>query len=365
MKRQFTGAAVAVALAVPAVATATPTIRVEGATSNTVPLTPVPRASSVVSVDDVTDTDALNVPGRSATAQLSRATLLYGLPLGFDIFNFGGPSSFVTRIGADAMPPSFSPSWRLKVNHAASDTGSDTTTLGKNDSVLWSYESDFTAPELDLTVSRDTVAGGGLITATVLSYDNAGKATPAAGAVVRYAGRNYTAPPTGVVSLTATQSGPGYVSASLAGATRSPRRLICVAGPTLPCSAVTFPKSGSTGAAPRMIGGVVARVGGKRPTVAVSIARQVSGGKCRFVTRTLTRLTPPRPCDARVTLPATVDPSGAWTLTFPDSTAAYGTTSGFRLPAGSYVVSSRATFRGVTERSARARFNTAQFTVAP
>ena len=171
-------AALVVAPALSAAPIAT-TIRVEGGGANILPETPVTvddTAGATTLVDDTTDADAIGVAQNSATAQLANATVRFGLPLGFDIFNFGGPSSFVTRIGPDAMPASFNPSWRLKVNGRITSTGADTTTLAAGDVATWSFVSDFTARELDLKLSGDKLTVGQSVTATVTSIDNDGSA---------------------------------------------------------------------------------------------------------------------------------------------------------------------------------------------
>jgi hypothetical protein len=358
------GAALGAVVILPTAATATPTIRVEGGAGTVIPTTPVPRSAAPVTVTDTVDANTLTVPGRSATAQLSRATLWHGLPLGFDIFNFGGPSSFINQIGAEKTPPSFSPSWRLKVNHTATDTGSDATTLARADSVLWSYDASFDAPELDVTLSKETVRPGRALTASIGSYDNAGKASPASTATLRVAGRSIPPSSSGVASLRPSRIGPNLLSATAPGATRSPLRLLCVTGPELrPCSAVTWPKPGRQ-ASPRIVGGLVARVGKTMPRVSVSIAQLAGAGQCRFVTRSLSGLTPARSCGMPVTIPVTVDVSGAWALPFPQSDAAYAATSGFRLPAGRYVVSSRARYAGVRETLVAGGVNTVRLRVS-
>lgn len=362
MTRRLIGAALGAVVAIPTLASATPTIRVEGGSGTAVPTTPVPRNAGPVTITDTIDANTLAVDGRSATAQLSRASLWYGLPLGFDIFNFGGPSAFVNQVGSDKTPSTFSPSWRLKVNHRATDTGSDATTLRRTDSVLWSFDASFETPELDLTLSRETVRLGRASTATVTSYDNAGKATPTTGATLKVDRRRVAVPASGRVSLV-TAIGPHLLSATAPGATRSPMRLLCVTGPQgRPCSAVTWPKAGRQ-AAPRIVGGLVSRLGNTTPQVSVSIAQLTGSGRCRFVTRSLTGLTPARSCGTPVTIPVTVDASGAWAVAFPQSDAAYAATSGFRLPAGRYLIASRARYAGVRETSAVGGINTIRLRV--
>jgi len=74
----------------------------------------------------------------------------------------------------------------LKQNHADSESGAEGTTLKKGDSILWYLVEDFNQPtpdELELSV-KPTAKPGSDIKVKVVSYDGAGKKTPAEGAKV-------------------------------------------------------------------------------------------------------------------------------------------------------------------------------------
>jgi len=314
MSLRLTGA-VALAVALPAAAS-TATIRIEGGSGNVLPETAVVVPGSPtaqVAVRDTTDPDTVTVARRSATAQLARASTSFGLPFGFDVFDFGtGPSALVTRIGADKMPPSFSPSWRLKVNHRAADAGADTTLLKAGDRVLWSFGANFEALELDLRLSRRVVTAGQSLGARVVSFDNAGVASPARAARVWFAGTTVRAGADGRATLRASNPGAYWASATLPGTVRSQRSLVCVqsAGRVEPCSAVAFPKQNArTG----RVGAIVGVVGAPSTRVQVSLARIV-GSQCRFLDRDRRTFTDPGDCRDRIAIPVSVDTARSWTL---------------------------------------------------
>lgn len=347
MRARLAGA-IAVAIAVPSVAAAAtirPVIRVEGGTGGTlVHETRIPVATAgTTTVADTTDTDAISVATDSATAQLARATGLFGLPLGFDIFNFGGPSSFVTQIGTDKMPPSFSPSWRVKVNHKDTTAGADTTILKRTDSVLWTFGVDFEAPELDVTVPASIRAGRSFV-AHVTEYDKNGAGTPASGARVRFGGSNFQTDANGNVTLPTSVSGTRFVSAAHTGMIRSPRRLVCVHnGGGAPCSAIQMPQVvGPTTPTTRVISGQTTG-----DTAQVTFFRFAAGAspaaaqRCRFLRADRTTLTPPGPCNAPIWLPTVTD-GGLWTFAFPATAGA----------SGRFIVQSRARTGRLSESTA-------------
>jgi hypothetical protein len=344
MKFRLIGAAFAVAAtaALPAFALAAPTIRVEGAPGTLIPEAVVPVATGTTTVSDTTDTDTITVAANSATAQVATATGWFGYALGFDLFDFGGPSSFITQLGTDKMPTSFRPAWRLKVNHKVTPSGSDTTTLSANDAALWSFQTEFTAPELDLTVARKKIGTGGVLTARVTSYDNDGVPTLAAGAKVRFAGTTVVADALGRVTLVSKTAGPRFASATAAGAVRSPKRFICVYGlDNAPCSAITAPKSQGKIVAPTAL---IGETSGKRVEVAI-FQRVVTLGapgfdrpaKCRFLSTDRRTLATGRSCAKPTWLPAKVT-DGHWTLALPTP-----------LASGNYVVISRARTKHLIE----------------
>jgi hypothetical protein len=371
--------AVALAIAVPT-AVAAPiatTVRIQGGSENLLPETPITvddSAGATVVVADTTDADTITVPAASATAQLASATGPFGLALGFDIFNFGVPTSFVTRIGGDLMPPSFSPSWRLKVNNALTATGSDGVTLAAGDRVSWSFVADFEARELDLAVSRDKLTQGQTFDVTVRSFDNSGAGVPAAGATVVYGDQSAVADAGGNATLVATGSGVKLVSATRAGEVRSQARAVCAYAddPTAcdlppapvtppppglldtvaPGSEVLFPISGRRYRAVRALRGSAGPDRSDIARVNVAIARRV-GTLCRFM-GPRGGFAAPRSCAERRFLPARSS-GGRWLFALPT-----------KLPAGKYRAWSRAVDgAGNAETTGVNAVNAISFTVLP
>ena len=352
------------------------TIRVEGGAANVLPETPVvvdDAAASTIVAADTTDADTITVEAASATAQLAAATGAFGLALGFDLFNFGVPSSFVTRIGTDTMPVSFSPSWRLKVNGRASDTGADTTILKAGDVATWAFVSDFGSRELDLVVSTDKVLQGQSFTITVRSLDNAGVAVPAAGAVIAYGDQVATADALGKASLPATGLGVKLVSATRTGEVRSQGRAVCSYGvdpavcnlppapPTTPTpstsadtvapgSEITFPVSAQRYRIVRALRGSAGPDRSDIATVDVAVARRV-GTLCRFM-GPRGGFSEPRSCTERRLIPARLSGS-QWVLPL-----------AVKLLPGKYRAWSRATDgAGNREERGLAPINSISFTV--
>ena len=366
MKIRLTGA-VLVAAVLPAAASAaqiTPTLRVEGGSANVVPLTPFgveSSAKTTVIVRDTTDPDTISVSARSATAHVAEAASRLGLSLGFDIFNFGGPSAFITQIGPDKMPVSFSPSWRLKVNHKVTPSGSDATNLKPTDAVLWSFGASFDAPELDLRTAKQQVALGTLVRARVFAFDNDGLSIPATGALVYFGGTAKRADGAGAVSFTAAGAGAFWVSATRPGSVRSQRQLVCVrpAGIARLCSAVTSPKPAGRVTAPQAVTGVVA---GAVPQsrVTVSLAKLV-GSKCRFLTSDRRTFAAPRACGSPIAISLAVTSKSNWTLRL----ASKQSNVRGRLSPGRYRVWSRVTAGPRRETQGTPGINTVTFTVVP
>lgn len=200
------------------------TIRVEGGADTLISETTVAVDPAPVTVADAFDADAVTLPGTRATAQLGRAASAAGVPLGLQVFSFG---TLVQQIGSDASPSSGSPFWRLKVNDATTQVGSDELTLGAGDRVTWAFLTDFATPELDLRLSRTAAPAGARVTARVTSFANDGTGTPAAGALVRYGARSATTGADGLASFVADGVGTAPVSAVLGGAVRSEVRRLC------------------------------------------------------------------------------------------------------------------------------------------
>lgn len=381
--RAIAAACLAAALPTAAQAAAT-TIRVEGSGSTVLPETAAATDATPVTLRDAGDADAITVPGASATAQLARATAASGIPVGFQVFDFGtGPSSFITRIGPDAMPASFSPSWRVTVDHVAAQVGADEVLLSEGDRVLWAFVADTAARELDLAVSSDIVERGRDFDVTVQSYATDGTAVPAAGASVVYAGVTRTAGPGGRATFTATGAGTQTVTATRADEVRASARAVCtiagdpsvcglppapatsapaatvpVAAPAAtpadsvaPGSRIVFPRLGRTVASPAALAGTAGPDRSDVAVVEVALARRV-GTQCRFVGRS-GGLGPLVPCRSRTWLRARTA-GGSWALPLRRP-----------LAAGAWRVWSRATDgAGNVESTGIARVNTGTFRVA-
>ena len=210
-------AACAALLAIPAAGmAANATIRVEGATSTLLSerAANIPVAGSATLVDSF-DGDSNTVSNQSATSLLVRAVLDASLPVGFDVFNFGGPpSTFITRIGADAMPIDYSVWWKLKVNHVAAQVGTDDVTMHAGDEVLWTFG---TGTEDELAVTGPTAPQqvGTPFTVQVSRYDDAAVQSVASGATVTYGTQQATTDATGAATLT---TEPGWRDVVVTGA---------------------------------------------------------------------------------------------------------------------------------------------------
>ena len=218
-------AACATLLAIPAAGmAATATIRVEGAGSTLLSerTANIPVAGSATLVDSF-DGDTNTVSNQSATSLLVRAVLDATLPVGFDVFNFGGPpSTFITRIGADTMPQDYSIWWKLKVNHMAAQVGTDDITVRAGDEVLWTFG---TGTEDELAVTGPTAPQqvGTPFTVQVAKYDDGAVRSAAAGVTVAYGTQQASTDASGSVTLT-TEPGWGDVVASGTNAVRDAAR---------------------------------------------------------------------------------------------------------------------------------------------
>lgn len=125
--------------------------------------------------------DEVAVDGTSALGQLANAGAAdrQVRRLGItDAFDFG--------LGVCRIGPAVAPStgyWYLKVNHEASFTGADQTTVRRGDEILWYLIEDFNDPVPDeLALHAPAVAEAGeSFTVEVTAYDDDGDASPAAG----------------------------------------------------------------------------------------------------------------------------------------------------------------------------------------
>ncbi len=197
--------ACATLLATPALGLgASATMRVEGATSTLIPRhqANIPPAGSSVILADSFDSDTISVRSDSATALLVRMLADANVPVSFTVSNFGeGPSTFITRIGPNAMPASYSPSWKIKVNHKAASVGSDAITLAAGDDVVWAFGG-YEDGELALSGPSTPLPVGTPFTVTVATYDNNAARAPGAGATVSYGDQRVTADASGTATLT-------------------------------------------------------------------------------------------------------------------------------------------------------------------
>jgi len=376
--------AIAAALALPALAAAAPistVLRVEGSAANILSERSVivdDAMGATVVVNDTTDADTITVSAASATAQLAKATKDAGVPFGFQIFTFppAPPSSFTTRIGPDASPPTLDPAFRLKVNNAAASVGADDVTLKAGDVVTWAFVpfAEFGARELDLTVPGDKFTQGQTFTVSVRSFDNAGTGIPAAGATVRYGDQTATVDTGGKVTLLATGVGVKQVSATRPGEVRSQVRAVCsfTDDPTVcnlpalpapvvrpgtfdtvaPGSVIASPISGRRYRTLRTLRGSAGPDRSDISAVEVAVARRV-GTQCRFF-GPKGGFTAARSCVNRLFI-ATRSSGSRWLVQLPKA-----------LPAGKYRAWSRAVDgAGNRETVGISTVNAISFTILP
>jgi Domain of unknown function (DUF4430) len=120
--------------------------------------------------------------------------------------SFGGAwNGFYLTSIAGITPPS-SAFWALKVNQKLSPTGIGSTRVGRHDKVLFYYttfdpNTFATQPTLGLSTSSRHPEAGSEVTFTVKAYDDAGVATPAAGAWVWVNGAATRAGANGAVTV--------------------------------------------------------------------------------------------------------------------------------------------------------------------
>lgn len=155
----------------------------------------------------------VDIPGPTALSLLADAgtTQKAVKPLSItDAFSFG--------LGLCGIGKAISPDtgfWSLKVNHEASQAGGDATEVEPGDEILWYLVSDFNDPPPAELVLKTKKLKNGKLPLQVLSYDDAGKKSPAVGAAISgFDGvtdekGKFTISPEGskVVDLTATLDG--------------------------------------------------------------------------------------------------------------------------------------------------------------
>jgi hypothetical protein len=116
-------------------------------------------------------------------------------------------------------------SWYLKLNHKAQSVGGERVRLHAGDDVLWGYGAYPYPNELSLSAPADVQANVPF-TVTVVSYDEKGKKSAAAGANVSGA----SAPTDSAGHATVTLAAPSSLVAKHGKDTPSPPALVCVDG---------------------------------------------------------------------------------------------------------------------------------------
>jgi hypothetical protein len=118
----------------------------------------------------------------------------------------GAWSGFFVSSIDHVTPPFSSAFWAFKLNQKLASSGLGSTRVTRDSHVLVYYttfdpETGATEPTLGITASTRTPPVNGRVTFTVSSYDDAGTATPAAGAQVRVNGVPHTVNAGGTVTL--------------------------------------------------------------------------------------------------------------------------------------------------------------------
>jgi hypothetical protein len=125
---------------------------------------------------------SVSIQGDTAMGLLAAASKTTGAlkPLSIsDHFDFG-----LALCGIGSSVVKGKASWYLKVNHKALSVGGDSAKIKAGDEVLWDLAPSYPYPnELSLTVPK-AVDAGQPFTVKVVSYDEKGKAKPAAGVKV-------------------------------------------------------------------------------------------------------------------------------------------------------------------------------------
>jgi hypothetical protein len=123
-------------------------------------------------------------------------------------------------------------SWYLKVNHRALSVGGDSAKIKAGDEVLWDLAPSYPYPnELSLTVPK-AVNAGKPFNVKVVSYDEKGKAKPAAG--VKVTGASGLTKANGTTTVTLSKS--GHLTATK-GDEIPARASVCVGGAGVLCQA--------------------------------------------------------------------------------------------------------------------------------
>lgn len=160
-------------------------------------------------------------PG-TALGALITASRSHGFPLGLAWYDCCG--FFVNSI--DGVAGDATHYWAFKVNQRLAPLGAGSTTVAGGDQVLFYYTTfdsatGATQPTLGLSASATSVHLGAAVTFTVRSYDDAGTASPAAGAWLSVGGIATKVAANGTEQVQFGRRGTFAVRASLPGAIRS------------------------------------------------------------------------------------------------------------------------------------------------
>jgi hypothetical protein len=297
-------ATVALCASAPAATALDTTIRIEGSAATLVPESAIDIEAdgTEATLYDV-DFAAWPVSRGSAFWQVYRAASGAALDFGFKGYSFGLQ---VLTIGPDGSGGTVG--WQYKVNHVAAQVGAESTALSAGDEVLWFHGGFAGARDLDVSPSSDRLPRGTSFTVAVVSYDENGAASPAAGARVTYGASQATADAQGRATFIAQGTGVAGVRATRAGDVRSATRNVCsygddpavcnlapapatpVAAPAGPGADTVAPGSAVRAPALRSTRGAVRSIAGTAGPDRSDIARvEVSAGLrvgtlCRFRT---------------------------------------------------------------------------------
>lgn len=173
--------------------------------------------------------DAVSIKGNTAMGLLAAASKSTGSlsPLLIsDHFDFG-----LALCGIGSSVAKGEASWYLKINHKALSVGGDAATIKPGDEVLWDLASSYPYPnDLGLTVPK-VVNAGQPFSVKVVSYDEKGKAKPAAG--VKVTGASGLTKANGKTTVTLSRS--RQLVATKSGEIPSARVSVCVGGAAVLC----------------------------------------------------------------------------------------------------------------------------------
>jgi hypothetical protein len=172
---------------------------------------------------------SVSIQGNTAMGLLAAGSKTTGTlkPLSIsDHFDFG-----LALCGIGSSVAKGEASWYLKINHKSLSVGGDAAKIKPGDEVLWDLAPSYPYPnELALTVPK-VVNAGKSFSVKVVSYDEKGKAKPAAG--VKVTGASGLTAANGKTTVTLAKS--GLLSATKSGEIPAARVPVCVGGPAVLC----------------------------------------------------------------------------------------------------------------------------------